>query len=547
MQLRLLRLPTEKRYSSTPPSRRAEPSAGNQALQRHLRPSPSLPVAYANDALEREADRTADHVMHAAPANIAPRRVARPTADAGGQPLDSATRAWFEVRFGRDFRGVRVQTGAAADRAARDIAAQAFTVGESIAFADGAYDPHSPHGRRVLAHELSHVAQNQAMRDGGGRGTGGGPRVSPAAPAVRRLLNPGPMQFPMGTLTITGDADPLNRGQLGSHEQVEITFAPKPFPASPVTSKIDFTQIARSPEGELGQPSLNRDDAIKDRARTTAGAAAHLTVAGDTTQSVSIAHFGDATHANAILQANTGQLTWWLAQSQPGGDNTTRPLPVGVTLSVPNAVAGGYVQDIDPVADYSPKKLVQPRTAPTDPAIPGAYPHMKRVMLTGGYMGPVYGYNRADGSSLAATMIDTPGGGPFSGTFAFETYAHSEDLGITYGGVRWGFQYGYRGITGEYAAPLAVVSDTAKAAMVAFNRTYRNDHVAQAGDTLNSLALMYYGDASHAGMIYQMNRTVLSTADPSAPIPPGTRVKVGTGPTIWDRAATGSLTGPPAR
>ena len=208
------------------------------------------------------------------------------------------------------------------------------------------------------------------MRDGGGRGTGGGPRVSPAAPAVRRLLNPGPMQFPMGTLTITGDADPLNRGQLGSHEQVEITFAPKPFPASPVTSKIDFTQIARSPEGELGQPSLNRDDAIKDRARTTAGAAAHLTVAGDTTQSVSIAHFGDATHANAILQANTGQLTWWLAQSQPGGDNTTRPLPVGVTLSVPNAVAGGYVQDIDPVADYSPKKLVQPRTAPTDPQSP---------------------------------------------------------------------------------------------------------------------------------------------------------------------------------
>ena len=511
------------------------------------RPAASLPLAPANDALEREADRTADRVMHDPPANNAPRRAARPTAGAAGQPLDSATRAWFEVRFGRDFSGVRVQTGAAADRAARAVAAQAFTVGESIAFADGAYDPHSPHGRRVLAHELSHVAQNQAMRDGGRRGTSDGPRVSPAAPAVRRLLNPGPMPFPMGTLTITGDADTASKGQLGSHEQVEITFAPKPFPASPVTNKINFTQIARSPEAALGQAPLNPDDAIKDRSRTIAGAAAHLTVAGDTAQSVSIAHFGDATHANAVLQANTGQLTWWMAQSQPGSDNTMRPLPVGVTLSVPNAVAGGYVQDIDPVADYSPKKLVQPRTAPTDPAIPGAYPHMKKAMLPGGYMGPVYGYNRGDGSSLAATMVDTPGGGPFSGTFAFETYAHSEDLGITYGGVRWGFQYGYKGITGEYAAPLAVVSDTAKAALVAFNRTYRNDHVAQAGDTLNSLALIYYGDASHAGMIYQMNRTVLSTADPSAPIPPGTLVKVGTGPTIWDRAGTGSLTGPPAR
>ena len=134
-------------------------------------------------------------------------------------------------------------------------------------------------------------------------------------------------------------------------------------------------------------------------------------------------------------------------------------------------------------------------------------------------------------------MVDTPGGGPFSGTFSFETYAHSEDLGITYGGVRWGFQYGYQGITSEYAAPLAGVSDTAKAALVAFNRTYRNDHVAQAGDTLNSLALMYCGDARYAGIIYQMNRTVLSTPDANAPIHPATLVKVGTGPAIWDRAA----------
>ena len=347
------------------------------------------------------------------------------------------------------------------------------------------------------------------------------------------------MQFPMGTLTITGDADTASKGQLGSHEQVEIAFAPKPFPASPVTNKINFTQIARSPEAALGRRPSTRT--MRSRiVRGRSPVRPRISRLRATPRSLCPSRISAMPHSNTVLQANTGRLTWWMAQSQPGSDNTTRPLPVGVTLSVPNAVAGGYVQDIDPVADYSPKKLVQPRTAPTDPAIPGAYPHMKKAMiLPGGYMGPVYGYNRGDGSSLAATMVDTPGGGPFSGTFAFETYAHSEDLGITYGGVRWGFQYRIqrhhwriRRTAGRGFGHCKGGTGRLQPNLPQRPRCPGRRHAEQPGTESDR------GDASHAGMIYQMNRTVLSTADPSAPIPPGTLVKVGTGPTIWDRAGT---------
>jgi hypothetical protein len=64
--------------------------------------------------------------------------------------------------FGADVATVRVHHDRAADRAARAVGAEAFTVGEDIVFADGAYAPHSDAGRRTLAHELTHVVQQRA-------------------------------------------------------------------------------------------------------------------------------------------------------------------------------------------------------------------------------------------------------------------------------------------------------------------------------------------------------------------------------------------------
>ncbi|NOT54933.1 MAG: DUF4157 domain-containing protein [Deltaproteobacteria bacterium] len=77
----------------------------------------------------------------------------------GGQPLPTSMRAFFEPRFGRDFSGVRVHTGSQASETAKTINARAFTVANNIAFGGWQFAPASQEGRRLLAHELTHVVQ----------------------------------------------------------------------------------------------------------------------------------------------------------------------------------------------------------------------------------------------------------------------------------------------------------------------------------------------------------------------------------------------------
>jgi hypothetical protein len=78
-----------------------------------------------------------------------------------GQSLDCDVRTTMEKRFAYDFSGVRVHTGGEADRSARAVGANAYTVGSDIVFRSGAYAPRSPQGRSLLTHELTHVAQQK--------------------------------------------------------------------------------------------------------------------------------------------------------------------------------------------------------------------------------------------------------------------------------------------------------------------------------------------------------------------------------------------------
>ena len=82
----------------------------------------------------------------------------------GGQALDSAARAQMEPAMGADFRGVRVHTGGQADTLNRDLRARAFTTGQDIFFKQGEYSPGSSSGRELLAHELTHVVQQDGDR-----------------------------------------------------------------------------------------------------------------------------------------------------------------------------------------------------------------------------------------------------------------------------------------------------------------------------------------------------------------------------------------------
>jgi outer membrane protein OmpA-like peptidoglycan-associated protein len=86
----------------------------------------------------------------------------------GGHPLPSSQRAFFEPRMNADFGNVRIHTDAKAAELAKTIRAQAFAIGNDIAFSEGKYAPESLEGRRLIAHELAHVGQQSGENMPGG-------------------------------------------------------------------------------------------------------------------------------------------------------------------------------------------------------------------------------------------------------------------------------------------------------------------------------------------------------------------------------------------
>ena len=192
--------------SNASPFLQLQRTVGNQAVLNLFRPGriqPKLRISQPGDPFEQEADRVADQVMRmpldetlspappqihrkcgacasgAAPCSMCAEEEEglhiHRKADTGGggseasvadnflsglgsgQPLDSATRSFFEPRFGRDFSAVRIHTDSQATESARAVNARAFTAGSNIVFTQGQYSPHSSDGRTLLAHELTHA------------------------------------------------------------------------------------------------------------------------------------------------------------------------------------------------------------------------------------------------------------------------------------------------------------------------------------------------------------------------------------------------------
>jgi Domain of unknown function (DUF4157) len=136
----------------------------------------------AAEASEREAEHHAEAVMRtqqqqtrvsgfvASPLGgitlaAAPRAV-RDVVGSTGQPLDAGTRAFMEARFGHDFSRVQVHCDARAAESADAVKARAYTVGDDIVFGRGEYAPSTAKGRRLMAHELTHVVQQWSSISG---------------------------------------------------------------------------------------------------------------------------------------------------------------------------------------------------------------------------------------------------------------------------------------------------------------------------------------------------------------------------------------------
>jgi hypothetical protein len=104
-------------------------------------------------------------------------------AEGSGKALSGETSLWATDAYGAVMRDVRLHTGSAADALARAVSARAFTVGRNVFFAAGQYRPHLQAGRRLLAHELAHVVQQD------GAPTGGSLRVTAPGDAHERAAD----------------------------------------------------------------------------------------------------------------------------------------------------------------------------------------------------------------------------------------------------------------------------------------------------------------------------------------------------------------------
>ena len=140
-----------------------------------------LRVNEPGDEDEQEADRVADQVMAASAHHVASGASPRIQRFSGqsngsmdaapasidqvlaspGRPLEPAVRRDMEQRFGHDFSRVRVHSDAAAEQSAWDVNANAYTVGENMVFGAGQFAPGTNEGRRLIAHELTHVVQQR--------------------------------------------------------------------------------------------------------------------------------------------------------------------------------------------------------------------------------------------------------------------------------------------------------------------------------------------------------------------------------------------------
>jgi hypothetical protein len=120
-----------------------------------------------------------------------------------GTTLPDQTRQTMESGFGRSFEGVSIHTDGGAQSAAQSIDARAFTLGNSIFFGPGQYQPQTSDGRRLIAHELAHVAQQSGglaqpmvRRDGTDDTTQPVTTAAPAgSPTLAPTQPPGPPEF----------------------------------------------------------------------------------------------------------------------------------------------------------------------------------------------------------------------------------------------------------------------------------------------------------------------------------------------------------------
>jgi hypothetical protein len=237
------------------PLLKMQQSIGNRAVQRMIQ-SPSADTERAGDALPMAP--SVDDVV-----------------GVPGQALDPGTRAFFEPRFGSDFRQVSVHTGSRAEESAAAVNARAYTVGTHIVFGTGEYAPGNTAGQELLAHELAHVVQNaqgatEASAVDGARAVSqpSDPLEKAAEHTAARILEPG-AKANAGRKSVPSGALPRSPVQRQPthlfQPELDKCYVPGKEPPSMRPSPFSIPQVPLQVPPPYQGPTMGPDTRSKDQ------------------------------------------------------------------------------------------------------------------------------------------------------------------------------------------------------------------------------------------------------------------------------------------
>jgi hypothetical protein len=228
-----------------------------------------------------------------------PQSVQNVVGRSSGMPLQRATRDHMENAFGTDFGGVRVHTDSQAARAANDINAEAFTHGQDVFFGANRFQPDTPDGQKLLAHELTHTVQQ---------------RNSSPAPAASDL-----------SISHPNDAAEVEAEQV-ANRVVARSMAPSAVsPASPVSvSPATSAQIHRYSWDDFENDVSDVGEAVSDVASD---------IGSTVSSGIDTVVGGVAGVAQTIGEAAEEGLDWLATEAGQAASALAAAFGVGVTIT----------------------------------------------------------------------------------------------------------------------------------------------------------------------------------------------------------------------
>lgn len=258
------------------------------------KPQTSLRVASSGDAAELEAQAVGHQVAHmpdpigavhvhraAEPATILRRAIGQPDMHAdtlaeiqsggSGTEMPTRLRLFMEPRFGADFAAVRLHVGDHAAALAGRLGAQAFTVGRDIYFGKGQFQPDSPAGRELIAHELTHTIQQNGIVP---RAPHPVARAAPAAPAAS-AKSPAASAPPAAKSTAAAPARVAAKPAAATKPPPTAALTKAPAPVKVLATATEKTELAPKGPAALGPPAM-RSAAPRPAAPAVSAPSAHV-------------------------------------------------------------------------------------------------------------------------------------------------------------------------------------------------------------------------------------------------------------------------------